>query len=142
MGVVFTITLLPLIIAILGFLITMVIVGIVVSLVGMGGSIVSATALKDKTIKKVSLLFFVSVILIGLTCIAVLVGIFSVVSFFVAPVLALAGIIVIGMGIIGIIKAMGVPKKAPKITFTILLSLSSIIGTILLALGIIAFLFG
>lgn len=132
----------PAFLVILGIVITMAVVGAVGLIAGIGGSIVSATALKDKQIKATGLYFFISLLLLGISCLAVLGGIFSEVTFFIIPLLIAVGIAVVTLGIIGIIKILGVEKTAPKVIFTILLTISAILGALVFAAGIFALILG
>lgn len=138
MGVVFFLTLAPILLAILGVILVMTVTGIVVLVAGVGGSIVSATAIKDKQIKTVSLYFFISLLMLGVSCLAVLGGIIAEVSFFIIPTLIVIGIAVITLSIIGMIKALSAEGTAPKIIFTILLTVSAILGALVFAAGVLA----
>ena len=87
MGAVFFLTLTPVILAILGTIIIMALVGIVVFVIGAGGSIISAATITNKKIKTISLYFFLSLFLLGLSCLGVLGGLFAEVYFFIIPML-------------------------------------------------------
>lgn len=138
MGSFFLMIALPFLIALFIAAVIMAIAGIAISIVGVSGSIVAATALNNSKIKAASILFFISLILIGLCCVAVVAGFFTGVYPFMAPTITIVGILVVVLGIIGILKALAVEHKPAKITYSILLTLSTIIGALLLAIGIIA----
>lgn len=137
MGVVFFLTLTPILLVILATAFIMALVGIAVLVVGVGGSIVSATAIDNKGIKRASLCFFISLLLLGLSCVAVLCGIFMSIDFFIVPSLIIIGMIVVGLGIYAIVKAVAIEQKAAKITLIVLLSLSALIGAIVFAIGVL-----
>jgi hypothetical protein len=136
MGTIFFITLLPIMAVLLVVLITMAVVGIAIFVVGVGGSIVSATTLSDAKIKAASLYFFASLLLLGLSCLAVLGGILSTVYFFIIPLLIAVGICVVVLGVIGITRALGIQQKVSKIVLVIFLSLSAAMGIVVLIIGI------
>lgn len=138
MGAVFFLTLTPVILAILGTIIIMALVGIVVVVIGAGGSIISAATITNKKIKTISLYFFLSLFLLGLSCLGVLGGLFAEVYFFIIPMLIIIGAAVVVAGIVGIIKAMGIDRMVAKVILIILLSLSTIVGAIVLAIGALA----
>lgn len=138
MGVIFFLTLFPIILVVLGTAFVMAVVGVAVFVVGIGGSIVSAAALNNKKTKTTSLFFFASLLLLGISCIATLCGIYFETYFFIAPMLAIVGAGVVALGVIGIIKAFGIEKVAIKVMFAILLTLSAILGALVLASGVIA----
>lgn len=139
MGAVFFFTLLPIIITILGIIIAMAVVGIAVFVVGVGGAIVSATAVNNMLIKRVSLVFFTSLVLLGISCLMVLLALFIEVYFFIAPMLVAIGAAVVAFGIGGIIKAVKIDQMAAKVILVVLLSVSSLIGAIVFAFGILMF---
>lgn len=136
MGVVFFLTLFPIIIAILSIAAIIAVIGIAVVVVGVSGGIVSATALHNKSIKMVSLFFFATLLLLGASCLAALAGIFLSVTFFIAPMLTIIGAAIVALSIVGIIKAFTIENKASKVAFIVLLILSGLLGAIVLAIGV------
>lgn len=121
-------------------IIVLAIAGIVVFAIGLSGSIVTATAVSNSQIKKIGLLFFISLILAGLSCIAVIVGFFTEVTFFFAPMFILVGAAVAVLGTVGIVAASKFEKTAPKIISIILLAVSTCIGALMLGGGVLSLL--
>lgn len=142
MGVVFFLTFLPVIITVLAFIVAMAITGIVVLIAGLGGSIVSASVMEDRQIKTTSLHFFGSLSLLGVSCVAVLCAFFFETSFFIAPTLTIVGIVVLGLGIVGMIKAFKIERKVAKTAFVVLLAISALLGSLVAAAGLVVLAFG
>lgn len=138
MGVFVVVTAIPVVLVVFVMIIIMAIIGIVVAAVGVGGGIVAAAAVKDLNTKVSSVLFFSTITLVGLCCLAVFGGALTNTYFYIAPMLTIVGAAVVALGIVGFVKALNIVQKPPKIIYAILLLLSTIIGTLLFVLGVLA----
>lgn len=127
--------LLPLFLIIFSIIVVMGIIGVIVLFAGIGGTIAAATSISDKAIKRVSLIFFGSLLLLGISCVVVLVEIFGDVFFYSIAITTIIGLAVVVLGIIGLVQVFNIEKKAPKIALAVMLSISSIIGVIVLGVG-------
>lgn len=131
----FFITLLPLFIAIMALVVVMGIIWFFIRVSAGRNSRSAAIMNSRRRMKSACRYVFTSLLFLTLACLAVLLGVYTSVYYFVSPSLAICGIIAFILGIIGIVKTAGIDRGAARVTLIILLSLSAILGAIVVSVG-------